>query len=171
MLYRCVGCGKELIAKRYSNRFERVCNKCGGHMKPIRPAVSKGISKGKLYLNGEYLGETIEHDINIDIDKKETVHPKHSKLSGITVEVNIEGYDKAKQQLRNLEATFDRILEKQEKIKTISIKPPLGLTPNDIWRLQRLQDIKKAMGRYAGVDKEIPEEWIKEYIYLKNLIR
>lgn len=84
MLYRCVDCGKELIAKRYSNQFERVCNKCGGHMKPIRIAVSK------------------------------------KPISNIKIGIELEGYDKAKQQLRNLEATFDRILEKQEKIKPIS---------------------------------------------------
>jgi len=40
------------------------------------------------------------------------------KFKGITIDVSIEGYDKAKQQLRNLEATYDRILEKQTAIVT-----------------------------------------------------
>lgn len=47
-------------------------------------------------------------------------------------------------------------------------KPPLGLMPNDIWKLKRLQDIKSAMGRYAGANMEIPKEWIDEYIYLSR---
>ncbi|MGH4125109.1 MAG: hypothetical protein ACREV6_19510 [Clostridium sp.] len=97
---------------------------------------------------------------------------KHSKNVGsLTIGVELKGYDKTKQQLRNLEATLDRILEKQEKIIPISIKPPLGLTPNDIWQLQRLQDIKQAMGRYVSVDKEIPKEWVDEYLYLKATLK
>jgi len=47
-------------------------------------------------------------------------------------------------------------------------KPPLGLMPNDIWKLKRLQDIKSAMGRYAGADMEIPKQWISEYIHLSR---
>ena len=47
-------------------------------------------------------------------------------------------------------------------------KPPLGLMPNDIWKLKRLQEIKSAMGRYTGEDMEIPKEWIDEYIYLSR---
>lgn len=42
---------------------------------------------------------------------------KHNKaIGGLTIDVSIKGYDKAKQQLRNLESTFDRILEKQERV-------------------------------------------------------
>jgi len=42
---------------------------------------------------------------------------KHNKaISGITIDIKLEGYDKLKQQLRNLEATFDRIIEKQKQI-------------------------------------------------------
>ena len=80
MLYRCVECSRELIAKRYSESFERVCSKCGGHMKPIRAVVSE--------------------------KSKNTV----------TVGIEMVGYEKMKGQLRNLEATFDRILEKQERV-------------------------------------------------------
>lgn len=80
MLYRCVECSRELIAKRYGESFERVCSKCGGHMKPIRVAVSKKL--------------------------KNTV----------TVGIEMVGYEKMKGQLRNLEAIYDRILEKQKLI-------------------------------------------------------
>lgn len=46
-----------------------------------------------------------------------------TKSKGITVDIDIElkGYDKAKQQLRNLEATYDRILEKQKKIGKVKV--------------------------------------------------
>ncbi|MBU3153491.1 hypothetical protein [Clostridium estertheticum] len=54
--------------------------------------------------------------------------------------------------------------------KLQNVKPLLGLVPNYIWQAQRLQAIKNAMGRYAGVDKDIPKEWIDEYIYLNELI-
>ena len=39
------------------------------------------------------------------------------RIGELTIGVNIDGYDKTKQQLRNLEATYDRILEKQERVK------------------------------------------------------
>ena len=42
-------------------------------------------------------------------------------------------------------------------------KPPLGLTPKYMWRLQRLQNIAEAIERYTDVNKEIPIEWIEEY--------
>ncbi|APC41537.1 hypothetical protein [Clostridium estertheticum] len=50
---------------------------------------------------------------------------------GITVDIGVEfkGYDKAKQQLRNLEATCDRILEKQEKIGKTKVDE--GITINN----------------------------------------
>lgn len=93
-VYKCMECGYELIVGDHARTVDgRSCNKCGGHQ--LRTECN---------------------DNNI----KKDVKPEHSKLSGITIDVSIEGYDKAKQQLRNLEATFDRILEKQERIKPIS---------------------------------------------------
>ena len=52
---------------------------------------------------------------------------KHNKtIGGLIIDVSIKGYDKVNQQLEGLEATLDRILEKQEKI---------GNSPYDINKL------------------------------------
>ena len=56
------------------------------------------------------------------------------KLKCLTISVELEGYEKMKQQLRNIEATMDRIIEKQEIIgsrlntKPIEVKSELGRT-------------------------------------------
>ena len=42
-------------------------------------------------------------------------------------------------------------------------QPPLGLKPKYMHDEQRLDDITSAIMRYMSVNKEIPEEWIKEY--------
>ena len=46
-------------------------------------------------------------------------------------------------------------------------KPPIGLTPQYIWKSQRIEDILSAMERYSEVKKPIPIEWVKE---LKQLL-
>ncbi|MBW9154299.1 hypothetical protein [Clostridium estertheticum] len=53
------------------------------------------------------------------------------KNKGLTVDIDVEfkGYDKVKQQLRNLEATLDRILEKQEKVSKTKVAD--SITVND----------------------------------------
>jgi len=41
-------------------------------------------------------------------------------------------------------------------------KPPLGLTPWHIVRLDRIEDILAAIHRYVDFNYEIPSEWICE---------
>ena len=41
-------------------------------------------------------------------------------------------------------------------------KPPLGLVPKFVRNRERLEEINEAIKRYVDVDKEIPEEWLKE---------
>jgi hypothetical protein len=48
-------------------------------------------------------------------------------------------------------------------------KPPLGLTPKWIIDEHRMQDIHEAIMRYNQAHKEIPSEWIQEYISLCNV--
>ena len=48
-------------------------------------------------------------------------------------------------------------------------KPPLGLTPKWIMDEHRMQDIHEAIMRYKQSNKEIPSEWIEEYISLCNV--
>lgn len=50
-------------------------------------------------------------------------------------------------------------------------KPPLGLTPKDIWIKQRLQEIKDAISRYLEADYIVPNEWFDEYSELGKLIK
>ena len=46
------------------------------------------------------------------------------------------------------------------------IKPPLGLMPRWIVAEQRCDEIVQAMSRYKAVKKEVPHEWIEEYVDL-----
>jgi len=46
-------------------------------------------------------------------------------------------------------------------------KPPLGIKPRYVHDHERLAEIIGAMGRYSGVGKRIPGEWIHE---LKDLL-
>ena len=48
-----------------------------------------------------------------------------------------------------------------------SKKPPLGIKPKYVHDHERLVEIIGAMGRYSGVGKRIPGEWIHE---LKELL-
>lgn len=56
----------------------------------------------------------------------------------------------------------------------IEPKPPLGLTPKNIWeeqvQHQRRQDIHAAMQRYIEAGKEIPNNWLEELLELNNAI-
>jgi len=52
------------------------------------------------------------------------------KLKCMTISIELEGYEKMKQQLRNLEATLDRILDKQKQIVN-SPFPMKSITVND----------------------------------------
>jgi DNA-directed RNA polymerase subunit RPC12/RpoP len=91
--YKCMECGYEILVGDYTRTIDgRSCNKCGGHR-----------------LRAECNENNIKKDVKLE----------RSRLSVITIDVSIKGYDKAKQQLRNLEDTFDRILEKQERVGRI----------------------------------------------------
>lgn len=47
-------------------------------------------------------------------------------------------------------------------------KPPLGVTPKNIWDMQRIENLKGAIDRYCNANREIPIEWIEEYNSLVN---
>lgn len=59
-------------------------------------------------------------------------------------------------------------------VEAVSIKPPLGLIPKNVWeeqmQYQRRQDIHAAMQRYIEVGKEIPNEWLEELIGLNTTL-
>jgi hypothetical protein len=41
-------------------------------------------------------------------------------------------------------------------------KPPLGIIPEDIWKSQRKEELKKAIARYKQEELEVPYEWYQE---------
>ena len=42
-------------------------------------------------------------------------------------------------------------------------KPPLGLTPHNVWVTERINEIKLAIDRYKNENLQIPVEWFEEY--------
>jgi len=50
-------------------------------------------------------------------------------------------------------------------------QPPIGLTPKVIHNINRVNEIKAAITRYAEVDKEIPIKWIEEYNELTKSLK
>ena len=66
--------------------------------------------------------------------------------------------------------TLDEVNEYRRYIsESQKEKPPLGLTPKWIIDEHRMQDIHEAIMRYKEAHKEIPSEWIEEYISLCNV--
>jgi hypothetical protein len=47
-------------------------------------------------------------------------------------------------------------------------KPPIGIMPEYIWKLERIQDLKEAIYRYLDADCIPDKEWYDEY---EKLIR
>ena len=43
------------------------------------------------------------------------------------------------------------------------VKPPLGIIPKNIWKQQRMEDIREAVDRYLDANLRVPIEWIEEY--------
>ena len=63
-----------------------------------------------------------------------------------------------------MEREPDEPKPEKEKIDSERIeKPPLGLTPEFIWKEKRMNDIEDAIKRYLNDKKEIPLKWISEY--------
>ncbi|GCD13194.1 hypothetical protein [Clostridium tagluense] len=74
-------------------------------------------------------------------------NPTHSKTKNtVTVGIELEGYEKMKQQLRNLEATYDRIIEKQKVIEVDAGPRHIGFDIDEFTKelSANMQDIVKA---------------------------
>lgn len=54
------------------------------------------------------------------------------------------------------------ICDIEETIKTVN-KPPLGVTPRDMWDRKRQEELAAAMERYLEAGEKIPKEWLDEY--------
>ena len=83
---------------------------------------------------------------------------KPNKFKGIKIGVELEGYEKIKEQLRNIEATFDRILEKQERIGAI------GTSTKDHVLLQRIDnDCGRIVRMIRGYDHKDMDKIAAKY--------
>ena len=51
------------------------------------------------------------------------------------------------------------------------VKSPLGIIPKNIWKKQRLGELRGAVERYLEANQRIPIEWIEEYNELLEDIR
>lgn len=56
----------------------------------------------------------------------------------------------------------DYIYEEDSKKKSSTVKPPLGIEPERIWKQERLDEIQDAIGRYVIANLEPLPEWIEE---------
>lgn len=50
-------------------------------------------------------------------------------------------------------------------------KPPLGVLPEKIWKIYRMEDLKVACQRYYDNGMEIPFKWVDEYNKLEKEIK
>jgi hypothetical protein len=46
--------------------------------------------------------------------------------------------------------------------------PPIGIMPRKYWVEQRKNDLLAAIKRYMDAEKDIPQEWIHEYVEHSN---
>lgn len=51
------------------------------------------------------------------------------------------------------------------------VKSPLGIIPKNIWKKQRLRELRDAVERYLEANQIVPIEWIEEYNQLLDDIR
>lgn len=50
-------------------------------------------------------------------------------------------------------------------------RPPIGLLPEKIWKIYRMEDLKVAIQRYYDNDMEIPFKWQDEYMKLEKEVK
>ena len=51
------------------------------------------------------------------------------------------------------------------------VNPPLGIIPKNMWKKQRLKELRDAIDRYLEANQRVPVEWIEEYNELLEDIR
>jgi hypothetical protein len=72
-----------------------------------------------------------------------------------------------------IKQAIESILNNEQPKEEIKKKPPLGLKPDYIWKEERLQEIRDAMGRFNvahNYSKECPQEWLDEKHELEKWI-
>lgn len=43
------------------------------------------------------------------------------------------------------------------------VNPPLGIIPKNLWKKQRLKELRDVIVRYLEANQRVPIEWIEEY--------
>ena len=51
------------------------------------------------------------------------------------------------------------------------VKLPLGVIPKNMWKKQRLKELRDVVDRYLEANQRVPIEWIEEYNELLEDIR
>lgn len=125
------------IIKEMSNRIYRE----DGH-NPISKYVDNGLldPNDLKYLSGFYSYEST-FDKGIDYYRQLLIRPDIGPMT--------------KEAIRK---KFMEIKDKEQHIK-----PPLGVTPRDMWDRKRQEELAAAMKRYLEAGEQIPKEWLDEY--------
>ena len=80
-------------------------------------------------------------------------------LNGRAVEFGIKDINLIRQGLKDVEIHVG--MDIPMKYRNIA-KPPLGVSPKDMWDRKRREDLSAAMDRYLEAGKKIPKEWLEE---------
>ncbi len=51
------------------------------------------------------------------------------------------------------------------------VESPLGIIPKNMWKKQRLKELRDTIDRYLEANQRVPIEWIEEYNELLEDIR
>lgn len=86
-------------------------------------------------------------------------------LNGRAVEFGIKDINLIRQGLKDVEIHVG--MDIPMKYRNIA-KPPLGVSPKDMWDRKRREDLAAAMDRYLEAGKKIPKEWLEEYNEIGN---
>jgi len=66
---------------------------------------------------------------------------------------------------------MNKILQGGGNLMERPVESPLGIIPKNIWKKQRLGELRGAVERYLEANQRIPIEWIEEYNELLEGIR
>lgn len=69
-----------------------------------------------------------------------------------------------------LEDAVIKLIEQNQLFPRQTKKPPLGVMPNTLFYEQRLVDLEAAMKRYNDSNTKVPEEWTKEWNWLRGAL-
>ena len=140
---------REEILKRRCERFRTIIKEMGNRIyrEDGHNPISKYVDNGLLdpndlkYLSGFYSYESTLNKDDDDYYYQLLIRPSIGP--------------------KTKEAIRKKMIEIKDKEQ--HIKPPLGVTPRDMWDRKRQEELAAAMERYLEADEKIPKEWLDEY--------